>query len=118
MTDKMLLNICSSGYVIIPIICTILLIKMQKWWKYALCTASITFAYGYAITRYIMYRAAKMKPLDPGAAGLALLFYLGIYLLIGIVFLIIGAIVLTIKKRKRDRAEDPAIPERLKQYEN
>jgi len=118
MTDKMLLNICSSGYVIIPIICIILLIKMQKWWKYALCTAAITFAYGYAITQYIMYRAAKMDPLDPGAAGLALLFFPGIYLLIGIVFLIIGAIVLTKKKQKRDRAEEQPILERLKQKEN
>jgi len=66
----------------------------------------------------IMWMRSKMKPLDPGAAGLALLFYPGIYLLIGIVFLIIGAIVLTLKKQNRDRAEEQAIPERLKQQEN
>ena len=113
MTDKMLLYICSSGYVLIPVICIILMIKMQKWWKYALCTAAMTFAYGYAMTQYLEYRASKMKPLDVGGLGLAIIFEQGIYLLIGIVFLIIGAIVLAKKKQKRDRAEEQAILERL-----
>ncbi len=39
MTDKIFYDICSSGYIFVPIICIILMIIMQKWWKYALCTA-------------------------------------------------------------------------------
>ncbi|WP_139165246.1 hypothetical protein [Butyrivibrio sp. INlla16] len=91
---------------------------MQKWWKYALCTAALTFAYGYAITQYLNYRASKMEPLDVGGFGLAILMYQGLYVLIGIIFLIIGAIVFAKKKQKRDRAEEQAILERLEQADN
>jgi len=73
---------------------------LKKWWKYALCTVAMTLAYLYVMMEFIGYRIEQMEPLDPGGAGLAILIFLGVYILMGVVFIIIGTIVFAIRKRK------------------
>ena len=102
MTDvftDIIIRIEGWGYVLIPAFCIIMMVLLRKRWIYSLCTVAVTVFYAWVELKFINYRAQFST--DVGGIALAQLISPGLYIILGLVFLLIGLIVLTKKKNGR-----------------
>jgi hypothetical protein len=81
---------------------------------WALCGAGCTFAI-LAVIAAIAYMDAHTGRLDPIAAALLILFFLGPLPMIGCVAAAAYWIALDIRRKRRDKAESQAVPTEAKQ---
>ncbi len=96
---NVIIHVWGYGYFILPIICIFTLILIRKRWIYSIFTVTMSAVFAWMALQNIYYRAQFSD--DVGGIALAMILFPGLYILIGIVFLIVGMIVLTLKKKRR-----------------
>lgn len=94
---NIIIHVWGYGYFILPIICIFTMILIRKRWIYSLSTIAMTAFFAWMALENIYYRAQFSD--DVGGVALAMILFPGLYILIGIILLIVGIIVITLKDK-------------------